>query len=68
MIKGRLKTLPIKQWDVGREYLRRLKKAFDAAGVEIPFPHRSVYFGEASKPFVTQMLNERKDAGDKSGS
>ena len=58
MIKGRIRTLPIKQWDVGREYLRRLKKAFDAAGVEIPFPHRSVYFGEASKPFVTQLLNE----------
>ena len=65
MIKGRIRTQPIKQWDVGREYLRRLKKAFDAAGVEIPFPHRSVYFGEASKPFVTQMLNEhRKDSGN----
>ena len=56
MIKGRLKTQPIKQWDVGREYLRRLKKAFDEAGIEIPFPHHSIYFGEASKPFLAQML------------
>lgn len=56
-IKGRIKTLPIKQWDVGREYLRRVKKAFDHEGIEIPFPHRSIYFGEASKPFIAQLLN-----------
>ncbi|MEW6684471.1 MAG: mechanosensitive ion channel family protein [Nitrospirota bacterium] len=50
-IKARLKTLPIEQWNVGREYRRRLKKAFDAQGIEIPFPHRSLYMGDASKPF-----------------
>lgn len=55
MIKGRIKTLPIKQWDIGREFRRRLKIAFDAAGVEIPFPHRSIYFGEASKPFMAEL-------------
>lgn len=57
VIKARLKTLPIQQWTVGREYRRRLKQAFDAEGIEIPFPHRSLYVGEASKPFqvlVTQ--------------
>ena len=56
-IKGRLKTKPIKQWDVGREYRRRLKYRFDAEGIEIPFPHRSIYFGEASKPIAAQLLN-----------
>jgi small conductance mechanosensitive channel len=56
-IKGRLKTKPIKQWDVGREYRRRLKYCFDAEGIEIPFPHRSIYFGEVSKPFAAQLLN-----------
>lgn len=50
-IKARLKTQPLRQWDVGREYRRRLKKAFDAEGIEIPFPRRAIYVGEASKPF-----------------
>jgi small-conductance mechanosensitive channel len=58
VIKGRLRTKPIRQWDVGREYLRRVKKAFDAEGIEIPFPHRSIYFGEASKPILAKLLNE----------
>jgi small-conductance mechanosensitive channel len=61
IIKGRLRTKPIKQWDVGREYRRRLKYAFDEMGIEIPFPHRSIYFGEASKPFAAQLLNPAKD-------
>lgn len=51
VIKARLKTLPIKQWVVGREYRRRLKKAFDEKGIEIPFPHHTLYMGEASRPF-----------------
>ncbi|GJL49942.1 mechanosensitive ion channel family protein [Candidatus Nitrospira salsa] len=52
VIKARIKTRPIKQWSVGREYRRRLKKAFDAQGIEIPFPHRTLYMGEASLPFT----------------
>lgn len=41
-IRVRIKTLPLKQWDTAREYRRRLKKAFDKAGIEIPFPQRDV--------------------------
>jgi small conductance mechanosensitive channel len=37
---------PIQQWNVKREYLKRLKKAFDARGIEIPFPHLTVYPGQ----------------------
>ena len=39
-----LKTEICKQWDVGREYRRRLKPAFDNAGIDIPFPQRSIWF------------------------
>jgi small-conductance mechanosensitive channel len=46
VIKGRLKTQPIKQWTVGRAFNRLVKLRFDAAGIEIPFPHRTLYFGE----------------------
>ena len=56
VIKARLKTQPIQQWAVGREYRRRLKKAFDERGIEIPFPHLSIYAGEATKPFPLEML------------
>ena len=51
IVKARIKTNPIEQWSVGREYRRRLKKSFDARGIEIPFPHRTLYFGEASPAF-----------------
>jgi small-conductance mechanosensitive channel len=42
VIKARIKTLPIQQWNVGREFNRRMKRAFDVAGIEIPFPQRTV--------------------------
>jgi small conductance mechanosensitive channel len=45
VIKARLKTLPIHQWKVGREFNRRLKKAFDEHGIEMPYPHQTIYFG-----------------------
>jgi small-conductance mechanosensitive channel len=55
IIKARFKTAPIQQWTVGREMNRRIKKKFDEVGIEMPFPHTSIYFGEASKPFQLQM-------------
>lgn len=43
VIKARLKTKPIRQWDVGRSFNWRLKDAFDAAGIEIPYPQRTMH-------------------------
>ncbi|MDA0740247.1 MAG: mechanosensitive ion channel family protein [Nitrospirae bacterium] len=46
IIKCRIMTNPIQQWTIGREMNRRIKIAFDAHGIEIPFPHRTIYWGE----------------------
>lgn len=47
ILRGRFRVRPLEQWNVRREYLRRLKRAFDDAGVEIPYPHLTVYPGVA---------------------
>lgn len=60
-IKGRLKTQPSAQWSTGRAFLARVKKAFDAEGIEIPFPHRTFYFGEASPPFQISRVEGSKE-------
>jgi small conductance mechanosensitive channel len=46
IIKARTKTKPVQQWAVGREFNRRLKKKFDELGIEIPFPHTTLYMGQ----------------------
>jgi len=38
VIRGRIQVKPLEQWNVRREYLKRLKIAFDASGLEIPLP------------------------------
>ncbi|RJX33004.1 MAG: mechanosensitive ion channel family protein [Oxalobacter sp.] len=42
IIRCRFQVAPLEQWNVRREFLRRIKQAFDAAGIEIPFPHRKL--------------------------
>ncbi|MFC1865821.1 hypothetical protein ACFLYB_03820 [Chloroflexota bacterium] len=37
---------PMKQWEVTGELRKRLKKAFDEEGIEIPWPHVKLFFGE----------------------
>ena len=41
-VKIRIKTVPQKQWDVGRELRRLIKKVFDREGVRIPSPQMTV--------------------------
>ncbi len=59
IIKARIKTKPGNQWTVGREYRRRLKIAFDGRGIEIPFPHTTVYWGEEIKPLHLTVENQQ---------
>lgn len=45
ILRCRFKVAPLEQWGVRREFLRRLKRAFDERGIEIPFPHLTIYAG-----------------------
>ena len=60
VIKARINTFPIQQWVVGREFNKRLKVAFDASGIEIPFPHRTIYWGDEISPLHLKLNKEEK--------
>ncbi len=72
IIKARIKVVPPgKQWTVGREFNRRMKARFDAEGIEIPFPHQTIYFGEdrsGRAPAVHVAISPTDSSGGKSGS
>ncbi|MHA6324774.1 mechanosensitive ion channel domain-containing protein [Roseivivax sp. CAU 1753] len=55
VLRARIKTVPGSQWSVGRAYNGILKRIFDERGIEIPFPHQTIFFGEA-KDGRTQAL------------
>lgn len=50
MIRARFQVVASQQWAVRREYLRRLKQAFDKHGIEIPFPQRMLHQPAALAP------------------
>jgi moderate conductance mechanosensitive channel len=70
-------TLPIRQWEVAGEFRRRIKRAFDEQGIEMPFPSRTVYWGAGVETHVRQLLenanmdeevsHQRKDGSKRSG-
>ena len=64
VIKSRVKTKPIQQWRVGREFNARLKKRFDELGIEIPFPHLTLYMGQdkhGDAPAMAVRLTNNQD-------
>ena len=68
VIRGRFRVLPLEQWNVKREYLRRLKYAFDREHIEIPFPHLTLYPGAVAPGQPPSFLVELGNAGKESGS
>ena len=63
VIRCRFRTVALEQWGVRREFLRRLKSAFDAARIQIPYPHMTVYAGE-DKDGKAPAFNLRQLEGD----
>ncbi|WP_374939416.1 mechanosensitive ion channel family protein [Tolypothrix sp. FACHB-123] len=58
IIRVWIKTQPLKQWDVAREYRRRLKIAFDEAGIIIPVPQQAIWINDVQ----LQQLQENGKA------
>ena len=63
-----IKTVPGEQWAIGRELRRRIKLAFDEAGIEIPFPQRTVWLrreeADAEPEAPTSGVPEKSATGD----
>ena len=64
VIKARIKTQPIEQWSVGREYRRRLKKAFDRENIEIPIPASHPIYGRSESPLCLQRHHGYRSFSD----
>ena len=65
VIKFYIKTRPLQQWTVKRELLRRIKNRFDELGIEIPFPHRTVFHRlDDAMPGMNALLNHPKLRSD----
>jgi len=71
IVRARLTTRPIEQWNVGREFNRRMKKRFDELGIEIPFPHQTIYFGvdkSGNAPPARVRIETQPPGGDEAKS
>jgi small conductance mechanosensitive channel len=66
-IKLLVRTLPLSQWTVKRELLRRIKNRFDELGIEIPYPHRTVYHRGLDGLPSTRVSEAADELTDQSG-
>ncbi len=68
IVRARIKTLPLQQWAVKRGFNLMMKRRFDELGIEIPFPHQTIYFGEDKEgnapPAPVRLMHEARSARD----
>lgn len=67
VLRARVKTLPGKQWGLLRTLNERVKKVYDARGIEIPYPHQTIYFGEnkdGSAPALHLVRDDSEKAAE----
>ncbi|MEL7173670.1 MAG: mechanosensitive ion channel domain-containing protein, partial [Pseudomonadota bacterium] len=62
VLRARIKARPGQQWGIGRRFNELLKKACDERGIEIPFPHMTIWMGEA-KDGTAPPLHMRAEGG-----
>ena len=60
VLRCRFKVRALEQWSVRREFLRRLKTEFEARGIEIPYPHLTVYAGIDKQGFAPPFRVEQQ--------
>jgi small conductance mechanosensitive channel len=59
VIRMMVKTAPLRQWEVGRELRRRIKIRFDEKGIQLPYPHRVLLWGDKEKNPNHQIPNTK---------
>jgi small-conductance mechanosensitive channel len=64
VVRTRFKTSPFRRWFLERDFRRRLKNRFDELGIEIPYPHSTVYFGENKQGRASPARIEVLQRGD----
>ena len=73
LIQVWIKTLPIQQWAVGREFRLRVKQAFDEAGISIGVPQQEVWYhsqtasvnSNSNKVIARSALNREQGTGNR---
>ncbi|MGK7651150.1 mechanosensitive ion channel domain-containing protein [Roseovarius sp. B08] len=65
VLRARIKTVPGTQWGIGRAYNEICKRIMDERGIEIPFPHQTVYFGEDKVGAATHLRLEHQTVDTK---
>ena len=63
VLRARIKCAPGKQWGIGRAYNELCKRVMDERGIEIPYPHQTIFFGENKDGSAPALrLKDERDA------
>jgi small conductance mechanosensitive channel len=64
VIRCRFKVMPLEDVNVRREFLLRVKNTFEEQGIELPFPHLTLYAGETKQPGNTPAFRVQSQPMD----
>ena len=70
VLRARIKTRPGQQWAVGRAYNAIIKRLFDEHGIEIPYPHMTLYLGQdkdGTAPPLHTVVDRRPGLSEQHG-